>query len=523
MELDLVLRWLVGVSAVIGLFQTARVLRQRVAPVAGWVGVFGVIVAVLGAGLVWWPELAGRIAAVPWLTLVVLPGLGRGAVTRLVLRQRYAAASRLSRAVAALHPFDGWRDDPLLFTGLAALQRGDLALAARLAARGAGRRRRLLELQLLRARGEWGEVHDTLLRAQVPGRGLDVDSAQLWVRSLGELGQVDAMVDGYRRLSTMPLAPSTLWSLRIMVAGLAGAVELVDRLTALRGEAPDVLAEFWRATALQVVGRGDEVRPVLERLSDNRDLLLARAARRRLKAPLPLAGELSAATRATLNELEVATDDELRHGGAAHDGGRWPYATLVLIGINLGAFAVELPGGSENEKNLRRLGAMVVPLTDYATDGWRILFAGFLHFGPLHLATNLIGLWILGRLVEQRFGRVVLLVAYFVATFAGNALGAVLLGLYRDGPKLAAGASGGVMGLLGAAMGMTLVAALRHRSRVLARELSRFAFVLALQTAFDVTTPQVAFSIHASGVALGFAVGLVAGLVRRHPAAGARV
>src|SRR5512141_859235 len=163
MELDLILRWLVGLSAVTGLFQTLRVLRLRLAPVAGWVGVFGVIVAVLGAGLLWWPDLAGRVAAVPWLALVVLPGLGRRAVSRLVLRQRYAAASRVSRTVAALHPFDGWRDDPVLFTGLAALQRGDLDLATRLAARGSGRGRRLLELQLLRARGAWAELHDRLL------------------------------------------------------------------------------------------------------------------------------------------------------------------------------------------------------------------------------------------------------------------------------------------------------------------------------------------------------------------------
>lgn len=523
MDLDHLLRWLVGVSAVVGLFQTLRVLQARVAAVAGWVGIFGVVAVVLGAGLVWWPEAAGRVAAVPWLALVVLPGLGRGAVSRLVQRQRYAAASRVSRAIAALHPFDGWRDDPLLFTGLAALQRGDLALAARLAGRAAGRRRNLLELHLLRARGEWRELHDTLLRAQAREHGLDAEAAMLWVRVLGELGRIDAMLDAYRRLKPVPLAPSTLWSLRIMAAGLAGAVEVVDRLTALRGEAPDVLAEFWRATALQVAGRGDEVGPVLARLSDSRDQLLAQAARRRLEAPLPPAGELSTATRATLDELAAATDDELRHGGAARGAGRWPYATLMLIGINLGAFAVELPGGAENEQNLRRLGAMVVPLTDYATDGWRILTAGFLHYGPLHLTTNLVMLWILGRLVERRFGRVVLLVAYFVATFAGNALGAVLLGLYREGPELALGASGGVMGLLGAAMGMTVVAALRHRSRVLGRELGRFAFVLALQTAFDVTTPQVAFSIHASGVALGFAVGLVAGLGRRHPVAGTRV
>jgi rhomboid protease GluP len=517
MELDLVLRWLVGLSAVTGLAQTVRVHTRRLAPVAGWIGVFGLIVVVLGAGLLAWPELAGRVAAVPWLALVVVPGLGRQAVSRLVMSQRYAAASRISRAIAALHPFDGWLDDPVLYSGLAALQRGDLPGAARLASRGGDRGRRLLELQVLRARGAWPELHDRLLAAQAAGRGLDVDSALLWVRTLGEVGAPEAMLEAYRRLEPVPLSPSTLWSLRNTVAGLAGAVDLVERMMAVRGEAPPMLGEFWRATALQVAGRADEARALFEGMSGARDQLLARAARRRLEAPLPSVGELSPAGRAALGALVAATDDELRHGGGARAGRRRAYATLVLIGINLGAFALELPGGAEDETNLYNLGALVVPLSDPRADAWRILTAGFLHFGPLHLLMNLVGLWILGRYVEQRFGRVVLLIAYFVATFGGNALGAVLLALYRQGPELALGASGGVMGLLGAAMGMTLVAAVRHRSHLLGRELAGFASVLVLQTAFDITTPQVAFSIHASGFALGLVVGLVAGLGRRQP------
>jgi rhomboid protease GluP len=139
----------------------------------------------------------------------------------------------------------------------------------------------------------------------------------------------------------------------------------------------------------------------------------------------------------------------------------------------------------------------------------------------LHLGSNLVGLWILGRYLERVAGRALLSVAYVAATIGGNALGAIALGLLSQGPRAALGASGGVMGLLGAGMGLAAIEAWRTRSPLARRQVGSFATVLGLQTAFDLTTPQVSFAIHASGFCVGLLVGAAWTLLR--PARGPSV
>jgi membrane associated rhomboid family serine protease len=80
------------------------------------------------------------------------------------------------------------------------------------------------------------------------------------------------------------------------------------------------------------------------------------------------------------------------------------------------------------------------------TDEWyRLLTAGFLHYGILHLAFNMYMLYLLGQMLEPTLGRVKFLLLY-LASLMGGSLGVLVL---DDG--LAAGASGAVFGLLGAA------------------------------------------------------------------------
>lgn len=80
------------------------------------------------------------------------------------------------------------------------------------------------------------------------------------------------------------------------------------------------------------------------------------------------------------------------------------------------------------------------------TDEWyRLVTSGFLHFGILHLGFNMYMLYILGQMLEPTIGRVRFLLLYF-ASLLGGSLGVVLLD-----QGLAAGASGAVFGLLGAA------------------------------------------------------------------------
>lgn len=76
---------------------------------------------------------------------------------------------------------------------------------------------------------------------------------------------------------------------------------------------------------------------------------------------------------------------------------------------------------------------------------YRLVTSGFLHYGLLHLGFNMYMLYLLGQMLEPALGRVRFGLLY-AASLLGGSLGVVLL---DDG--LAAGASGAVFGLLGAA------------------------------------------------------------------------
>jgi membrane associated rhomboid family serine protease len=82
-----------------------------------------------------------------------------------------------------------------------------------------------------------------------------------------------------------------------------------------------------------------------------------------------------------------------------------------------------------------------------AGEVWRLPASIFLHVGILHLALNMYGLWILGRLVEQMMGRTRFFAVYMTAGLVG-AVASFLLG----SAGISAGASGAVFGVLGAAV-----------------------------------------------------------------------
>lgn len=84
----------------------------------------------------------------------------------------------------------------------------------------------------------------------------------------------------------------------------------------------------------------------------------------------------------------------------------------------------------------------------FLVDGqwYRVITAGFLHFGIIHLAFNMLLLFQLGQLLEPAVGRVRFLLLYVAAMLAGSA-GAMVI----QPDAFHGGASGAVFGLMGAA------------------------------------------------------------------------
>ncbi len=131
--------------------------------------------------------------------------------------------------------------------------------------------------------------------------------------------------------------------------------------------------------------------------------------------------------------------------------GRLPPLTVGLIGlISLIWLAMTVLGGSltatETTKVLHEWGAATRPNLIMEGEYWRLLTAGFLHIGIVHLLMNGLSLWWVGQLVERLFGPWRMLAIYLVAMVGGSVASFVF------GPPivLSAGASGAIFGLLGA-------------------------------------------------------------------------
>jgi len=123
-----------------------------------------------------------------------------------------------------------------------------------------------------------------------------------------------------------------------------------------------------------------------------------------------------------------------------------PRLTYVLIGICVAAYLGEMlsGGGIGGSGALFDDGAL---WRGAIQDGeyWRLITSGFLHDGLAHLLFNMLGLYILGTILEPAIGTPRFAVIYFVSLLTGS-FGALL----QEDVGATVGASGAVFGLLGA-------------------------------------------------------------------------
>jgi membrane associated rhomboid family serine protease len=125
--------------------------------------------------------------------------------------------------------------------------------------------------------------------------------------------------------------------------------------------------------------------------------------------------------------------------------------TKALVAINVAVYVAELvTGGGVNGtgSTIYLHGVLFGPLLDQG-EWWRLLTAAFLHYGPVHLIMNMIGLYWFGSLLEERIGAARYLLLYLVSGLAGSA-GALLWSNGFLTPTV--GASGAIFGILGAGL-----------------------------------------------------------------------
>lgn len=119
----------------------------------------------------------------------------------------------------------------------------------------------------------------------------------------------------------------------------------------------------------------------------------------------------------------------------------WLLAAAVVGASLTVAIAI---GDTADAGVLVRAGALARGLVD-AGEWWRMVSCLFVHAGTGHLLVNALGLVVLGLLVEDIFGA-----ARMTAIFAVSGLAGALASYLASPVGLSAGASGAVLGLLGA-------------------------------------------------------------------------
>jgi rhomboid protease GluP len=185
-------------------------------------------------------------------------------------------------------------------------------------------------------------------------------------------------------------------------------------------------------------------------------------------------------------------------------------ATKTLIAINCLAFLVQLYfHATDDPARFVELGAMY-SVSFESGEWWRLVTAQFLHWGPLHLGCNMLGLWYLGPLAEHALGRGKFVLGYLVSGTGGLLIAWGMHKLSGDTePMILLGASGAVLGLVGIQGAIALRALRQHENIAAKAQLSAMIQIVVLQALFDSMVPQVSSTAHLGGAAIGFVLGML--------------
>lgn len=515
-DLNHILLFIAVVSPLVLLARLARLHRPQH---AGWAT--AAIIVLAGAGVSWLfaATIAGYVSGTLWCLLLLVPSVADRKIDDLLLERRLGNARRLAVVRRILHPWEDSPYRPSLIRSIELAHDGrmnaalDLLATERSEATPAGRFAIALTLSLTEnwpglvewCRRDFSVTADPAIRT-------------LYLRALGETGALDDLVRQFAARTSereSPLTTSPRLSLDCaIVLAFCGRTNALVRLFA-RGSTglPRDVQQFWIATAELAEGKTSEAINRLEKLrGQTRDPILQRTIDRRLAAATKFSpARLFSSSENLLARFIAATLAPQKTSSPGNSRGAPAVWGLILL--NVAMFGVEwMMGGATNSETLHNLGALEPDAVIVRQEYWRLLTALFLHYGMLHILFNLYALYILGPALERMIGSVKFALSYLVSGL-GSSAGVVLLRMIglTNADQLV-GASGCVMGVIGVSAGLLL----RHRQTPLAgRRLRNIIVIVALQTAFDLSTPQVSLAAHLSGFLTGVVVGTILASTRR--------
>lgn len=176
--------------------------------------------------------------------------------------------------------------------------------------------------------------------------------------------------------------------------------------------------------------------------------------------------------------------------------GRKPVVMPVLVGINVIIFvitAIQARSVTNLEPSPLFQEWVLWPIATRNGGWWQLVTSGFLHINPIHIAMNMVALWVIGRDFERILGPLRFAVIYLVALLGGS----VAVFLFGGVLSPEAGASGAVYGL----MGGLLVVVLRLKVNP-----GQVIGLIAINLAISVALPGISLLGHLGGLVTGAAL-----------------
>ena len=164
--------------------------------------------------------------------------------------------------------------------------------------------------------------------------------------------------------------------------------------------------------------------------------------------------------------------------------------TLSLMAINVLVFIAVRTGSSRILNDL----VLVPVLVD--TEPWRLITSAFTHVQIFHIFANLFMLYQIGPILEQMLGRLRFLILYLLSALGGS----VAVWLLAAPGSATLGASGGVLGLIGALLVV-------HRARGL--DVTWILGYVAITAVLSFVIPGISWQGHLGGFLTGAAVAWV--------------
>ena len=184
---------------------------------------------------------------------------------------------------------------------------------------------------------------------------------------------------------------------------------------------------------------------------------------------------------------------------------RAEYVTIALVAVNvITYFVLEWLGDTTNGFFMAEHGAMYPDFIRINHEWWRIITAGFLHFGAVHLVNNMVILYCMGSRLERVTGHLKYFLIYLVSLIGAGLLSYGMM-LRTGDYAVSAGASGAIFGVIGGFLWIVIL----HRGRFEQITTRGIMMMIVLTIYYGFSSAGIDNWGHIGGLLAGFAATVI--------------